>query len=90
MSDERKNGKHGADPGDFRRTLAAAPGMAGVEMELATQVAGDDGYVNPDGNPVEAPAGTTFVELELEPAPGSCVRVEVALPPRERWCGRLV
>ena len=97
MSDERKTGmKDGAgcsfraDADVLRRALAAAPGMEGVEASLATQVAGDAGYVNPDGNPVEAPAGTLAVDLALSPAPGSEVRVEVALPPPERWDGRLV
>ena len=62
----------------------------GAGGRIEVKVAGDGGYVNPDGNPVEAPAGTAFVELELAPSPESCVRVEVALPPAERWCGRLV
>jgi len=79
-----------ADADGLRRVLATAPGMAGVEVSLATQVAGDEGYTNPDGNPVEAPAGTFVVDLALSPAPGSEVRVEVALPPPARWDGRLV
>ena len=70
--------------------LDAEPELATCRAGMAVGVAGDAGYANPDGNPVEAPAGTVFAELELEPAPGSCVRVEVALPPAERWDGRLV
>lgn len=70
--------------------LAADPALPGCRAELSVGVAGDAGYANPDGNPVEAPAGTVFAELSLSPAPGSCVRVEVALPPPERWDGRLV
>ena len=70
--------------------LDAEPELATCRARMAIGVAGDAGYANPDGNPVEAPAGTVFAELELEPAPGSCVRVEVALPPAERWDGRLV
>ena len=70
--------------------LSAIPSLAACRAELAVGLAGDAGYVNPDGNPVEAPPGTVFAELSLEPAPGSCVRVEVALPPPERWDGRLI
>ena len=75
---------------DDPNRLLQIPGLAGVKASIATQVAGDDGYTNPDGNPVEAPAGTLAVDLTLSPAPGSEVRVEVALPPPERWDGRLV
>ena len=63
------------------------PGVAVVQRVTDNR---DAPYINPDGNPVEAPVGTTFVELELSPAPGSLVRVEVALPEPARWNGRLV
>ena len=66
------------------------PELAGAVASMREETAGDAGYRNPDGNPVDAPAGTLFAELELSPAPGSLVRVEVALPPPERWDGRLV
>lgn len=70
--------------------LLRDPELAACGASLATQVAGDAGYVNPDGNPVEAPAGTLVADLALSPAPGSEIRVEVALPPPGRWDGRLV
>lgn len=70
--------------------LLREPEMAGYVASMEVRTAGDAGYANPDGNPVEAPAGTLFAELSLSPAPGSEIRVEVALPPPERWCGRLV
>lgn len=70
--------------------LAADPELAACRAALDVRVAGDAGYANPDGNPVDAPPGTLVAELTLSPAPGSEIRVEVALPPPERWCGRLV
>ena len=73
-------------PGALSRIAERAGGPVSAE----TRVAGDAGCANPDGNPVEAPAGTLVVDLTLRPAPGSEVRVEVALPPPGRWDGRLV
>ncbi|MBQ9726012.1 MAG: tannase/feruloyl esterase family alpha/beta hydrolase [Kiritimatiellae bacterium] len=70
--------------------LLRDPGMGGCAVSASLSTAGDAGYRNPDGNPVDAPPGTVFAELSLSPAPGSEIRVEVALPPPERWCGRLV
>ena len=64
--------------------------LAGAVVSLAQHVAGDSGYANPDGRHVDAPQGTVFFELELSPAVGSLIRVEVALPPSDRWNGRLV
>ncbi len=64
--------------------------LAECIVSMARHVADDSGYVNPDGNHVDAPRGTIFIELELSPAEGSLIRVEVALPPSERWNGRLV
>ena len=68
MSNERKigggveagggSGWFRTDPSDLRRALAAAPGMDGVGVSMETQVAGDDGYTNPDGNPVDSFIGT--------------------------------
>ena len=70
--------------------LLRDPAFAGCGVSMDVRTAGDAGYVNPDGNPVEAPAGTLFADLTLSPAPGSEIRVEVALPPPERWDGRIV
>ena len=64
--------------------------LAGCVVSMAQHTAGDSGYTNPDGNHVDAPQGTLFVELELSPAEGSLIRVEVALPLKDRWDGRLV
>ena len=79
-----------ASPALDPSVLLREPELAGAFASASAATAGDAGYRNPDGNPVDAPAGTLFAELELSPAPGSLVRVEVALPPPERWCGRLV
>ena len=64
--------------------------LAGCVVSIAQHTAGDSGYTNPDGSHVGAPQGTLFVELELSPAEGSLIRVEVALPPKDHWDGRLV
>ena len=61
--------------------------LSGCVVSMARHTADDSGYMNPDGNHVDAPQGTLFVELELSPADGSLIRVEVALPPKERWDG---
>ena len=42
--------------------------LAGCIVSLTQNIAGDSGYTNPDGNHVDAPQGTVFVELELSPA----------------------
>ena len=81
---------NGVSAAGARAVLAGDPAFDGCSVSAELGTAGDGGYRNPDGNPVDAPAGTTFVELELSPEPGSLVRVEVALPPPDRWCGRLV
>ena len=64
--------------------------LEGCVVSMSRHTAGDSGYTNPDGNHVDAPQGTVFVELELSPAAGSLIRVEVSLPPSDRWDGRLV
>ena len=64
-----------------------------VEERISVAAAGPGGRCgaeNPDGQWIDAPEGTVFAELGLSPAPGSFIRVEVALPPKERWNGRLV
>ena len=58
--------------------------LAGCVVSMAQHTVGDSGYTNPDGAHVEASLGTGFVELELSPAAGSLIRVEVALPPSDR------
>lgn len=74
---------------DARRALDGA-GLGGALADFAGGLVAGGGFANPDGRRVEAPDGTAFFELALSPAEGSRIRVEVALPPRARWCGRLV
>ena len=74
---------------DAPRALDRA-GLGGSVASVSGGVAAGGAFANPDGRSVDAPDGTLFLELGLAPAEGSLVRVEVALPPRARWNGRLV
>ena len=74
----------------LREALRREPDLADCVVSADFRTAGDAGFANPDGNPVDAPAGTLVADLALSPAPGSEIRVEAALPPPARWDGRLV
>ena len=75
---------------DLRKALDWNPETARCGIEMSVLVAGDGGYENPDGARVQAPAGTVVAEMVLHPSPRSRIRVETALPPPDRWDGRLV
>ena len=71
--------------------MSSSPTLSGSAITSRRLFEVRDGrYENPDGKAVENLPPLTFVELELSPAPGSHIRVEIALPEPGAWNGRLV